>query len=130
VHRLALTATLTGPLQITDCPPPPPPHLSVLTLAGVALPTGRVIDGIDLSPRLLEREGASGHVCLFQYYTGLLLAAVRCGKYKLRFDTQPLVINAPYEECTAHGGHCMHALTAAVCMLQQHLDIDSIYGAC
>jgi hypothetical protein len=33
---------------------------------------------------------ARGHTCLFQYYSGVLLAAVRCGKYKLRFDLDPI----------------------------------------
>lgn len=32
----------------------------------------------------------AGHKCLFHYYSGLLLAAVRCGRYKLRFDFDPM----------------------------------------
>ena len=62
----------------------------MLALAGAALPQHRAIDGIDISPVLFETPGAAGHACLFQYYTGLLLAAVRCGKYKLRFDLDPV----------------------------------------
>ena len=85
-------------------------YATMLALAGVAaplpLPTAaageegagggqgrpRVIDGIDLSPVLLGRPGARGHTCLFQYYSGALLAAVRCGKYKLRFDLDPIAL--------------------------------------
>ena len=33
-----------------------------------------------------------GHRCLFQYFSGALLAAVRCGRYKLRFDLDPIAL--------------------------------------
>ena len=57
----------------------------MLSLAGAQLPQNRVIDGIDISPILFESDGAAGHDCLFQYYTGLLLAAVRYGPYGVSF---------------------------------------------
>lgn len=58
---------------------------TMLSLAGAQLPQNRVIDGIDISPILFESDGAAGHDCLFQYYTGLLLAAVRYGPYGVSF---------------------------------------------
>lgn len=64
---------------------------TMAALAEAPLPVGRIIDGIDLTPILLDRPGAPhGHSCLFQYYSGVMLAAVRCGKWKLRFDLDPV----------------------------------------
>ena len=65
---------------------------TMLTLAGAPVPEDRVIDGIDLSPILFGQPGARGHRCLFQYFSGALLAAVRCGRYKLRFDLDPIAL--------------------------------------
>lgn len=65
---------------------------TMLSLAGTPPPRGRIIDGKDLTDVLLERPGATGHACLFQYYSGLLLAAVRCGRYKLRYDLSPIAL--------------------------------------
>lgn len=63
---------------------------TMLALAGSPLPRGRVIDGIDISPILFGSPGAQGHECVFLYYSGRMLAAVRCGRYKARFDTDPV----------------------------------------
>lgn len=60
----------------------------MLALSDVALPSDRVIDGKDLTPILLG-TGASQHDCLFNYHTGAAgPAVVRCGNYKLHFDTR------------------------------------------
>ena len=53
---------------------------TMLSLAGARPPPERIIDGKDLTGVLLEHPGATGHRCLFQYYSGRLLAAVRCGR--------------------------------------------------
>jgi arylsulfatase A len=51
-------------------------------LAGAALPAGRKLDGMDISPLLLGEAGAGGHDS-FYYYRGLKLEAVRQGPWKL-----------------------------------------------
>ena len=60
---------------------------TMLSLAGVAPPLNRVIDGIDLTPLLIGSSGEPhGHGCLFHYHSGVDLAAVRCGAHKLYFN--------------------------------------------
>lgn len=60
----------------------------MLTLSGVPLPSDRIIDGKDLTP-ILMGTGPSQHDCLFNYHTGAAgPAVVRCGNYKLHFDTE------------------------------------------
>ena len=57
---------------------------TVAKLTGAALPERR-IDGLDLSPLILGREGAvSPHPC-FYYFWQKELRAVRQGKWKLQF---------------------------------------------
>ncbi len=51
-------------------------------LAGAALPAGRNLDGMDISPLLLGQPGAKGHD-EFLYFRGLNLHAVRSGPWKL-----------------------------------------------
>ena len=60
--------------------------------AGLGAGSGGAIHATNGSGALYASTGgdAAGHACLFQYYTGLLLAAVRCGKFKLRFDLEPV----------------------------------------
>ena len=57
-----------------------------LSLAGVPMPTGRVIDGQDLSPLLLG-TGPVRRDAYF-YYRGETLFAVRKGSYKAHFKTR------------------------------------------
>ena len=55
-------------------------------LAGVKIPTDRIVDGVDISSVLLEgRESPREDVF---YYRGELLFAVRVGDYKAHFITQ------------------------------------------
>lgn len=58
----------------------------MLALAGAPLPQDRAVDGLDLSPVLFAKEGATGHECVFLYKTGSSLNAVRCGDHKLYFS--------------------------------------------
>lgn len=53
-------------------------------LAGAKLPE-RKIDGKDLSPALLSKEGATGHD-VFYYYRGFKMEAIRSGPWKLHLD--------------------------------------------
>ena len=55
-------------------------------MAGVPVPDDRVVDGVDLSPVLLE-GGASPRNEMF-YYRGDRLYAVRLGNFKAHFITQ------------------------------------------
>ena len=60
---------------------------TMMRLADVALPSDRVIDGKDLTPILLG-TGPSQHDCIINYHSGAAgPAVVRCGNYKLHFDT-------------------------------------------
>ncbi|XP_065832567.1 arylsulfatase A-like isoform X1 [Oscarella lobularis] len=65
---------------------------TMLKLAGVELPSDRVIDGRDMSPVLFNADGKSAHNCLFIYKgtpdTELVgLWAIRCGPYKAHYVT-------------------------------------------
>ena len=60
---------------------------TILSLAGAVVPTGRVLDGVDISPALLGR-GRSGRSVMY-YYRGAKLYAVRKGPYKAHFITKP-----------------------------------------
>ena len=61
-------------------------YATALTLAGVALPDDRVVDGVDLSPVLRgEREQVRD---LIFYYRGTRLFAVRKGPWKMHYITQ------------------------------------------
>ncbi len=51
-------------------------------LAGGRPPSDRRLDGMDISPILLGKQGAKGHDA-FYYYRGLRLEAVRSGAWKL-----------------------------------------------
>jgi hypothetical protein len=62
---------------------------TMLTMAAVPLPSDRIIDGKDLTPILLG-TGPSAHECIFNYHSGLSLAVVRCGGYKMHFDQEAL----------------------------------------
>ena len=59
---------------------------TLLTLAGVPIPTDRIIDGRDLSPVLFENS--EQHHDVFFYYRGTTLMAVRKGPWKAHFITQ------------------------------------------
>jgi arylsulfatase A-like enzyme len=58
-----------------------------LALAGVPAPAGRTLDGVDLSALLLGR-GPSARTSL-PYYRGTRLFALRKGRFKAHFITQP-----------------------------------------
>jgi arylsulfatase A len=55
-------------------------------MAGVTIPDDRIIDGIDLSPTLLNKEPSPREGIL--YYRGPTLYAARVGDYKAHFITQ------------------------------------------
>lgn len=55
------------------------------SLAKAATPSDRKLDGMDISPVLLGKEGAKGHQ-VFHYYRGFDLQAVRSGPWKLQLD--------------------------------------------
>lgn len=57
-----------------------------LAMAGVALPSGGVIDGADLSPLLFERRSLPERP--FFYYRGGELYACRLGEWKAHFKTR------------------------------------------
>ena len=56
------------------------------SMAGVPLPTDRIIDGIDLSETLLQRKPSQRKSVL--YYRGTELYAARLGDFKAHFITQ------------------------------------------
>lgn len=59
---------------------------TALALAGVRLPSDRVIDGLDMSPLLFEQTALPARP--FFYYRGDKLAAARLGEWKAHFFTQ------------------------------------------
>jgi arylsulfatase A-like enzyme len=59
---------------------------TALTLAGIPLPSDRVIDGIDMAPILFRNAASSRNV--FFYYRGTQLYAARRGAYKAHFTTK------------------------------------------
>lgn len=61
-------------------------YTTILTIAGVEVPTDRVVDGLDLSPALFG-TGSSPRKTMF-YYRGTKLYAVRKGWYKAHFITR------------------------------------------
>ncbi|UCC97744.1 MAG: sulfatase-like hydrolase/transferase [Phycisphaerales bacterium] len=62
-------------------------YTTILTLAGVKVPTDRIVDGLDLSPALFG-TGSSPRKTMF-YYRGAKLYAARKGPYKAHFFTKP-----------------------------------------
>jgi arylsulfatase A len=79
-------------------------HPTIMKVAGIALPTDRVFDGLDLSPVLFakDRTAASalsradkggGHACFFYYRAATWtnateeIYAVRCGDHKVYWRT-------------------------------------------
>ncbi len=67
-----------------------------IRLAGGAVPDDRPIDGVDLSP-VLRGEGPSPRNNMF-FYRGTRLFAVRHGRFKAHFMTQPAYGGDPAEE--------------------------------
>lgn len=97
-------------------------HPTLLTLAGVPLPTDRIIDGLDLTPLItnqtratqplivesadpLGRDRVGGHTCIFYYLSAVAsnasdpdaLSAVRCGSHKAYWFTNGVEPPAPYK---------------------------------
>ena len=64
---------------------------TIATLAGVALPTDRSFDGVDLSSVILHGNHSAGHRTLFHPsgggYGPTAVSAMRLGKYKAHFMT-------------------------------------------
>ena len=60
---------------------------TVLALAGVDVPTDRVLDGVNIAP-VMFGTGTSGRNVMF-YYRGAKLYAVRKGPFKAHFFTKP-----------------------------------------
>lgn len=56
---------------------------TIAAMAGVRLPTDRVLDGIDMTALLSGTSGAEEGERVFYYYNGLNLQAVREGRWKL-----------------------------------------------
>lgn len=63
---------------------------TVAALAGAQAPTDRTLDGRDISPVLLGREGARSPHEAFYYFRGLALEAVRSGPWKLHLKSGDL----------------------------------------
>jgi len=63
---------------------------TILKLAGVDLPTDRVLDGVDISPALLGTAPSPRNVMF--YYRASKLYAVRKGQYKAHFFTKPAFV--------------------------------------
>jgi len=65
-----------------------------VSLAGGKLPTDRKLDGIDISPVLLGKDGAKGHSSYLYYATTApragMLDAIRMGQWKLEMKTGKL----------------------------------------
>ncbi len=59
---------------------------TLLVLAGVPLPPGRALDGVDMSPMLFG--AGEGKRNVFYYYRGTQLYAVRKGPYKAHYVTR------------------------------------------
>jgi len=64
---------------------------TIARLAGVKVPTDRIIDGKDIWPLMSGREGATSPHEGYYYYRGARLEAVRQGKWKLRLGGQRTV---------------------------------------
>ena len=77
-------------------------HPTLLGLANVALPTDRVIDGIDLMPILTAKSDAKGHDCFFVYRAAAAVNAsgelfgVRCGDHKAYYATNGVAPPKPF----------------------------------
>ena len=59
---------------------------TILKLAGVEMPTGRIFDGHDLAPRLFKNQPGPRNIMYF--YRGVTLFAIRKGPFKAHFLTQ------------------------------------------
>ena len=60
---------------------------TLASLAGAPLPTGRRLDGIDISPHLRGIPGTPPAHDVFHYFSGLKLMAIRKGPWKLHFGS-------------------------------------------
>lgn len=69
---------------------------TLLTLAGVTLPEGVVLDGRDASPILFQK--ARRAAAPFLFFRGQELMAVRVDEWKLHFQTQAGYGGAPREQ--------------------------------
>ncbi len=64
---------------------------TISTLAGVELPTDRIIDGIDMGPVLFGTANSTRDNII--YYRGSTVFAARKGAYKLHYITQTAYVN-------------------------------------
>jgi len=60
-----------------------------LVLAGVKVPTDRIIDGVDMSPILFGNGNGRSLRDTMIYYRGDELFAIRKGQFKAHFQTAP-----------------------------------------
>ncbi|KAH9258582.1 hypothetical protein BASA81_003084 [Batrachochytrium salamandrivorans] len=60
---------------------------TIASLAGVGLPQDWVLDGVDLSPVLLDQQAKSPRQSIIYYALGGTADAIRLGKYKVHFRT-------------------------------------------
>ncbi|WP_417384863.1 sulfatase [Gimesia sp.] len=71
-------------------------YTTSIKLAGGNVPTDRVVDGVDLTPVLLE--GGNSPREIMAYYRGTKLMALRKGPWKAHFITKPAYGNEPFQE--------------------------------
>jgi len=64
---------------------------TIAQMTGASLEDARTIDGHDITPLLLAKEGVSSPTEVFLYYTSHGdLAGIRSGRWKLLFDEEQL----------------------------------------
>ena len=59
---------------------------TLAALAGATVPDDRVIDGKNILPLMMGKDGATSPHEAYYYYRGTTLQAVRSGKWKLRLE--------------------------------------------
>lgn len=82
------------------------------SISGAALPTGRIIDGKDISPLLFDTPGATSPHEAFFYYGGNRLNAVRSREWKLKLETtlQEETVYGKYEHPDSRIGPALYNL--------------------
>jgi arylsulfatase A len=101
-------------------------------LAGGELPTDRKIDGGDIWPLLVGREGAKAPRETFYFFRGLDLEAVRSGDWKLHLKGGALYnLREDIGESrnvAAENAEVVQRLMGLVALMKDDLGIDKIFG--
>lgn len=71
-------------------------YTTSINLAGGAVPTDRMVDGVDLTPVLLEGGNSPREEMI--YYRGTKLMALRKGPWKAHFITKPAYGREPFQD--------------------------------